>query len=313
VATVRIATRGSALALTQARLVAEALERALGARAEIVPVRTEGDRLAEAPLAPLGGKGLFVKELEAALLSGRADLAVHSAKDLPARLAPGTELAALPERGDPRDALAGARLDALRPGARVGTGSLRRRAQLLALRRDLEVVPLRGNVETRLRRRDEIGLDAVVLACAGLERLGLADRIDERLDPERIVPAVGQGTLAVQAREGEALARELGALDHAETRLATEAERAFLVRLAGDCNVPLAAYARVAGGEVALVGVLASPDGARVLRAAARAPLGRAAEAGARAAEELLGRGGDAILRALAPSARARAGAGAER
>jgi hydroxymethylbilane synthase len=300
----RIATRASALAVAQSKLVAEALERALGVRVELERVRTRGDRIQDAPLAGVGGKGLFVKELEEALLAGRADLAVHSAKDLPAELAPGTALAAFPERADPRDALVASRrgtsVASLASGARVGTGSLRRRAQLLALRPDLEIVGLRGNVDTRLRKLESEGLAAVVLACAGLERLGLAERIDERIDPRQMLPAVGQGTLALQTRAGGALAKDLAALDHAATRAATLAERAFLARLAGDCNVPLAAQARVEGDEVFLSGLLASPDGARLLRADGRAPRVSPEAAGVRAAEAILGAGGDEILAALA-------------
>jgi hydroxymethylbilane synthase len=303
-ARLRIATRASALAVAQSRLVAADLERALGVRAELVEIRTTGDRIQHAPLAALGGKGLFVKELEEALLAGSADLAVHSAKDLPAGLAPGTVLAAFPERVDPRDALLGrargARLATLAKGARVGTGSLRRRAQILAARPDLEIVALRGNVDTRLRKLEREDLAAIVLACAGLERLGLAERIDERIDPATLLPAVGQGTLALQTRSGAALAGDLAALDHAPTRAATLAERAFLERLAGDCNVPLAAHAQLLAGEVRLAGLLASPDGARVLRAEARAPAGSPAEAGRRAAEAILEQGGGEILADLA-------------
>jgi hydroxymethylbilane synthase len=185
----------------------------------------------------------------------------------------------------------------------VGTGSLRRRAQLLAARPDLEIVPLRGNVDTRLRKLEQEGLAAIVLACAGLERLGLAERIDERIDPATLLPAVGQGTLALQARSGEALAADLLALDHAPTRAATLAERAFLERLAGDCNVPLAAHARPFADEVRLAGLLASPDGRRVLRAEARAPGRNPAEAGRRAAEAILEQGGGEILAELAQDA----------
>lgn len=303
----RIATRASALAVAQSKLVAEALERALGVAAELVLVRTTGDRIQDAPLAALGGKGLFVKELEEALLGRRADLAVHSLKDLPAALAPGTRLAAFPERADPRDALVAARrgasLAGLPRGARVGTGSLRRRAQLLAARADLAIVPLRGNVDTRLRKLESEGLDAVVLACAGLERLGLGSRIDERIDPRQMLPAVGQGVLALQTREGDAVAASLAALDHGPTRAAALAERAFLVRLAGDCNVPLAAHARLEGDAVVLEGLLADPDGTRVLRASARSPRARPEEAGVRAAEAILEAGGGEILASLAREA----------
>jgi len=303
----RIATRASPLAVAQTKLVAAAVERLLGAKTELVLVRTEGDRVQDRALAAIGGKGLFVKELEEALLDGRADLAVHSAKDLPAALAPGTALAAFPERADARDALIGAargaRLAGLRKGARVGTGSLRRRAQLLVARPDLEIVAIRGNVDTRIRKLASEQLDAVVLACAGLVRLGLEERIDERLDPAAMLPAVGQGALALQTRAGAPVEAALAALDHAPTRAAVAAERAFLVALAGDCNVPLAAHAEVAGGAVALRGLLASPDGARVLRAAARAPIEDAERAGREAAEAILAAGGRAILDALGTAA----------
>lgn len=298
-ARLRIATRGSPLAVAQSGLVARAVERALRVETELVRIRTTGDRLQQGPLAPVGGKGLFVKELEEALLDGRAELAVHSAKDLPARLAPGLTLAAFPERGDPRDALVGATFESLRPGARVGTGSLRRGAQLLATRPDLAIEPLRGNVDTRLRKLEELALGAVVLACSGLDRLGLGERIDERLAPERLLPAVAQGTLALEVREGSALASDLLALDHGPTRAATRAERAFLERLAGDCNVPLAAYARVEGDRLALDALLASPDGRSLVRATETASVADAEGAGRRAAEAILAAGGEAILAAL--------------
>ena len=237
------------------------------------------------PLAAVGGKGLFVKELEEALLARRADLAVHSAKDLPARPRAGHRAGGVPRARRRRATRSSARrrgacLAGLARGARVGTGSLRRRAQLLAARPDLAIVPLRGNVDTRLRKLESrAALDAVVLACAGLERLGLAARIDERIDPRAVLPAVGQGTLALQTRAGEALAADLAALDHAPTRAATLAERAFLVRLAGDCNVPLAAYARLEGDEIAARGAPREPRRrARAARRSAGAP--RAARGG---------------------------------
>jgi hydroxymethylbilane synthase len=303
---VRIATRASRLALAQSEQVARAIEARLGVGTELVALRTTGDRLADVPLARVGGKGLFVKELEEALLDGRADLAVHSAKDLPAHLPEGLALVACPERGDPRDAcLAGGRgLSALPHGARVGTGSPRRAAQLRAWRPDLAVLPLRGNVTTRIERLSRGDFDAVVLACAGLDRLDLADRIDERIDPERMLPAVGQGVLALEARAGSALADELAArLSHPATARALAAERAFLLRLAGDCNVPLAALAEPgAGGALRLRGLVASPDGSRVLRAEGE---GREPEAlGREVAEKLLAQGAAALLEAL------RAGAG---
>jgi hydroxymethylbilane synthase len=302
---VRIATRASRLALAQSGQLAREIEARLGVTTELVPLRTTGDRLADVPLARVGGKGLFVKELEEALLDGRADLAVHSAKDLPAHLPEGLALVAFPERADPRDACLsdGCGLAELPAAARVGTGSPRRAAQLRAWRPDLSVVPLRGNVTTRIERLARGDFEAIVLACAGLERLGLADRIDERIDPERMLPAVGQGVLALEARAGGALGDDLAArLTHPGTARALAAERAFLVRLSGDCNVPLAALAEpAAGGSLRLRGLVASPDGARVVRAEGE---GREPEAlGREVAEKLLAQGAAALLDALRPGA----------
>jgi hydroxymethylbilane synthase len=309
VSVLRVATRASELARIQARQVADLLERALGRRAELLAMKTEGDRLASLPLARVGGKGLFVKEIEDALLTGRADLAVHSAKDLPAELPPGLALVAFPERADPRDALVarerGASLADLRRGARVGTGSARRAAQLLARRPDLAIVPLRGNVPTRLRRLESDGLDAVILACAGLDRLGLGDRIDERLAPEILLPAVGQGTLAVEARREDALAREAGAITHADTADCLRAERAVLTRLHADCNVPLAAHAELAAGRLRLRARLAAPDGGRLFSAEVEGDREDAVALGTEAAERLLGAGGEALLAELRAGSRA--------
>jgi hydroxymethylbilane synthase len=303
----RIATRASQLALTQTRWVARRIEERLGVAAELVPLRTTGDRLTDVSLAKVGGKGLFVKELEEALLDGRADLAVHSAKDLPARLPEGLALVAFPERADPRDALVSggrfASVAALPRGARVGTGSVRRAAQLQAWRPDLAIAPLRGNVPTRLERLAEGRFDAVILACAGLDRLGLGERADERIACERLLPAIGQGVLAIEARAGGALAADLAALDDADSARALAAERALLRRLEGDCNVPLAGFAEPAGGgRLRLRALVASPDGARIVRAEG---LGDEPDAlGRRVGEELLAAGAGAILAALrAPEA----------
>jgi hydroxymethylbilane synthase len=306
---IRIATRRSALALAQSGAVARALGEALGCETELVPLVTSGDRLADAPLARIGGKGLFVKEIEEALLDGRADLAVHSAKDLPAGTSPGLALAAFPKRADPRDALiaraAGATLLGLPQGARVGTGSARRTSQLLALRPDLVLVPLRGNVDTRLSRLYERDLDAIVLACAGLERLGRAGEIHERIDPGLLLPAVGQGTLALQTRAGDPLEAELRALDDAETRACLLAERAFLAELEGDCNVPLAAFAEPApGGRLRLRALVASSDGRALVRSEAAGAAGEAEAAGRRAGREVLAKGGAEILARLRAEAR---------
>jgi hydroxymethylbilane synthase len=300
----RIATRTSELALAQARLVARRIEERLGLASELVPLKTSGD-LVRGPLAAAGGKGLFVKEIEEALLAGSADLAVHSAKDLPAETPAALELVAFPEREDPRDALVarerGVSLESLRPGARVGTGSLRRRAQLLRRRPDLEVVPLRGNVPTRLRRLEQDGLDAVVLACAGLARLGLASRIDERLAPELMLPAVGQGALALEARRGDPLGPRLAAaLGDPICAARVAAERGFLARLGGDCFVPLAALAEPVGADrLRLRGLVISADGRQLAAAESVALAADARAAGERLAETVLAAGGAEILAAL--------------
>ena len=302
-----IGTRGSPLAVAQSEWVAGALRGAAGGCAvRLQQIRTTGDRLAGMPLAEVGGKGLFVKEIEEALLAGRVDLAVHSLKDVPAELPAGLVLAAFPEREDPRDVLVsrtGAGLDALPEGAVVGTGSLRRQAQLLDGRPDLKVVPIRGNVDTRLRKLDAGEMDAIVLAAAGLRRLGLMGRVTEFLATDRLIPAIGQGALALEVRERD-LAGEPGAaartLDHGPTRAAVSAERAFLRRLGGDCKTPVAAHAEIAGGRIALRAALASPDGTRVVRGQAAARLSDAEDLGRTLAEEILARGGRAILDALA-------------
>jgi len=301
---IRIATRGSALALVQAGSIARAVAEALGCDTELVPIVTSGDRLADVPLARIGGKGLFVKEIEEALLDGRADLAVHSAKDLPAALPAGLVLAAFPPRADPRDALIGrepgVQLRSLPRGARVGTGSARRGSQLLALRPDLVLVPMRGNVDTRLRRLVERELDAILLACAGLDRLGRADAIHERIDPGVLLPAAGQGTLALETRAGDPLAGELLVLDDRTARACLAAERAFSSELEGDCNVPLAAYAEpIAGDRLRLRALVASPDGRVLVRSEQEAPRSDAVEAGRSAGQHVLANGGAAILERL--------------
>ncbi len=299
--TVRIATRGSDLALVQARYTAARIESELGASTEIVLVKTTGDRIQSVSLAKIGGKGLFVKEIEEALTDGRADVAVHSAKDLPAVLADGLELAAFPQREDFRDALvareAGATLGALGNGARVGTGSARRAAQLKANRADLEIVPLRGNVPTRLRKLVEQELDAVILACAGLDRLGFGDQIEERISPDLMLPAVAQGALALEARSGETLCKDLAALDDAQTARSVTAERGFLARLEADCTVPVACLAEdAAEGMLRLRGLVASVDGSRIVRGELEVAADEGAPGGSELAERILASGGEAIL-----------------
>ncbi len=296
-----IATRKSQLALAQAQWVAERLRAALpGLSVSLEKVVTQGDKILDVPLAQVGGKGLFVKEIEQALLEGRADLAVHSMKDLPAELPPGLCIAGVSPREDVRDALIsrdGRGLADLAPGARVGTSSLRRQAQLLALRPDLAVVSIRGNVETRLRKLESDGLDAVVLAAAGLARLGLSSRVSELLPPQVLLPAVGQGALGLECRDGDAATKELVlAISDGEAACAVEAERAFLARLEGGCQVPIAGYAVVEGSDVALAGLVADLDGRRVVRGQGRALRRQAAGLGREVAERVLADGGRQIL-----------------
>lgn len=297
-----IATRKSPLALWQANFVAQALRASAGCEVELLPLVTEGDRILDAPLAKIGGKGLFVKEIEAALMDGRADLAVHSLKDVPTSLPPGLVLGAILEREDPRDALCAPRhlrFEALPPGARVGTSSLRRRAQLLARRPDLQVVEIRGNVGTRLSKLEK-EVDAVILARAGLVRLGLAERITEVLPPEEMLPAVGQGALAVEIREGDAsTARLVGMLEHGESRDAVRAERALLARLEGGCQIPLAAHAVAQGEGLRLKARVGKPDGSLLLSAEGEGKRDEAEELGRRVAEDLLAQGAGEILEAL--------------
>jgi hydroxymethylbilane synthase len=275
----RLATRGSALALAQSRLVVEGLHAAWPElRVELVTVVTEGDRRRDVPAASLGGKGIFTAAVQQAVLDGRADLAVHSAKDLPAAQVPGLVLAAVPRRADPRDVLVGRSrltgLDDLGPGARVGTGSPRRVALLHWLRPDLELVPIRGNVDSRVRRVHGGELDAVVLAAAGLRRLGLAGEAAVPLDPEAFIPAPGQGTLAVEAREDDTRALGLlSALTHRPSRVALRAERSFLRRLGGSCTLPAGALARPTdAGPLEIQGFLSGLDGKGLVRERLRGP-----------------------------------------
>jgi hydroxymethylbilane synthase len=298
---IRIGTRGSLLALAQARAVAAALA---GVETELIAMRTEGDRLAEARLAVVGGKGLFVREIEEALRRGDIDVAVHSLKDLPADEPPGLTLAAFPRREDARDVLVArqpATLATLPRGARVGTSSPRRRALLLARRPDLAVEPIRGNVDTRLRKLAAGDYDAVVLAAAGLHRLALVPEHRSLLDPEEFVPAVGQGIIAVQARADDlATLGALARVDDAATHACALAERAYLARLGASCNTPMAAYARLTRGALHMSAVVAGEDGRRVLRASATAPAAEAARLGRELAETLLDRGA-ADITALQP------------
>src|SRR5579872_1544796 len=293
-----IASRGSQLALWQARWVQQKLAEA-GHEARIEIIKTTGDKITDVPLAKVGTKGLFTKEIEEALLDGRADLAVHSLKDLPTELPEGLVLAAVPEREDPRDAVVGKRLADLPRGARVGTSSLRRSAQLRKLRPDLVIESVRGNLDTRLRKLDEGQYDAILLAAAGLKRLGWGDRIAEILDADAMCSAVGQGALAIETRESGAGFDAVQALDHAATHAAVAAERGVLAALGGGCQVPIGAHAVVDGGRLRLVGVVASPDGSAVIRGTSEGPVGEAAELGRKLGEDLLACGGREILEAV--------------
>lgn len=266
-AVARVGTRGSALALAQAALVAERLV-ALGIEVETVTVQTSGDR-AQSDGSMMLERGAFVKDLEAALLAGEVDLAIHSAKDMPTEVLEGTVLAAFPMRGDARDALVtydGSRLEQLPPGSRVGTESPRRRAFIRLERPDLVVAPIRGNVDTRLAKLDAREVDALVLAAAGLERLGLAGRIAEALPVSRMIPAPGQGALAVQARSGDPWAERAREIDDWGTRMEVDAERAFLRAMGGGCRAPLAAHASWFSGELAVDAAALAVEGDEILR-----------------------------------------------
>jgi hydroxymethylbilane synthase len=297
-ASLRIGSRGSQLALWQANHVASLL-REQGHNVEIEIIKTTGDKITDVALAKVGTKGMFTKEIEEALAEGRVDLAVHSLKDVPTELAPEFELAAIMRREDPRDAFISvryARLDELPRGAKVGTSSLRRQCQLKAVRPDLEIFPLRGNVDTRLRKLEAGEYDAIILAAAGVHRLGLDQHVRSRIEPEVMCPAVGQGALAIESRRDDPQTASLLAfLNHAETRLAIECERALLGALGGGCQVPIGAYAVTRDGRLHLRGMVGRPDGSQVLREQAS---GDDAETlGRTVAKTLLQRGADKILR----------------
>jgi hydroxymethylbilane synthase len=297
-ARLRIGTRGSELALWQAHWVESQLK-AHGHEVRIEIIKTTGDKITDVPLAKVGTKGLFTKEIEEALLDGRADLAVHSLKDLPTELPEGLVLAAVPEREDPRDAIIGRRLDELPQGAKVGTSSLRRSAQLRKLRPDLVIESVRGNLDTRLRKLDEGQYDAILLAAAGLKRLGWADRIAEVLDPARMCSAVGQGALAIETRASGAGFDAVQSLDHADTHVAVAAERGVLGALGGGCQVPIGAHATVTNGRVIVQAIVASPDGSELIRGEAEGKVADAAAIGSGLAADLLERGARRILDAV--------------
>jgi hydroxymethylbilane synthase len=282
--------------LWQARWIQARLQE-FGVESRLEIIHTTGDKITDVALSKVGTKGLFTKEIEEALLSGAIDLAVHSLKDMPTELPEGLTLAAIPEREDPRDALIGRSLNALCQGARVGTSSLRRAAQLRAMRPDLEIESIRGNLDTRLRKLDEGQYDAIVLASAGLRRLGWENRITELLDPTVMCPAVGQGALAVETRADSGVAEEIAKrLEHRDTRIAVTAERAVLAALGGGCQVPIGAYATVDSSSVNISAIIVAPDGTQVIRKKASGPTADAAALGRALGDELLSAGGRQIL-----------------
>lgn len=299
--TLRLGTRRSALALWQAAFVRDALcARHPGLKVELIPMITQGDRILDRPLASAGGKGLFIKELEQALLENRIDLAVHSMKDLTVTLPADLHIGAVCAREDPRDAFVSNRhaaLDRLPPGARVGTSSLRRQCQLLAQRRQLAVVSVRGNVNTRLDKLDAGEYDALVLAVAGLKRLGLEPRIRSVLSPEQCLPAVGQGAIGIECRAADARTNALLApLDDPGTRLCITAERALNLHLEGGCQIPVAGYAQLSGAALRLRGVVGDPHGGRLVTGEITGAADEAPALGQRLAAELLARGAKGIL-----------------
>jgi hydroxymethylbilane synthase len=297
----RIGTRGSILARWQADFVRKEILRVTGVDAEIVIIKTSGDKLTHASFAEIGGQGVFIKELEEALLNEEIDLAVHSVKDVPTDVPSRLCFPVICRRGDVRDCLVAAKpaqtLKTLRKGARLGTSSLRREAQIRHVRPDLDVRGLRGNVDTRLRKVESGEYDAILLAKAGLDRLGLSGRIAEILDPEILMPAVGQGAIGVQARlKDEEMGEAISKLDDFETRHSIVAERALLGALQGGCQVPLGAWARVERGELVLDAVICSPDGQRRIRQKGSAPPEQARDLGRQVAELLWNAGGSEIL-----------------
>lgn len=298
---IRIGTRGSQLALWQAHWVKSSLEKRLtSTRVELKIIKTKGDIILDSPLAQVGGKGLFVKEIEDALLTGSIDLAVHSMKDMPFALPSGLRIAAVPERETPFDVLISLRhhrLADMKPGARIGTSSLRRSAQLRHLDPALVIVPLRGNLDTRIRKLETENLDGVVLAAAGIKRLGLEKKITQHLGEDIMLPAAGQGALCIETRTDDPVIEPaVATLDHRETRAVVMGERAFLNRLEGGCQVPMAAYGKITGENYTLCGLVADVQGAKLIRDSLNGPLEKAESMGVELAERLLSQGAAEIL-----------------
>jgi hydroxymethylbilane synthase len=301
---IRIATRKSPLAMWQAEHVKAALEAAHpGIDVELIGMTTKGDRILDTPLAKIGGKGLFIKELEVGMLEGTADIAVHSMKDVPVEFPEGLELAVIMEREDPRDAFVSNdfdSFDALPQGATVGTSSLRRQCQLQARRPDLKITPLRGNVNTRLSKLDNGDYDAIILAAAGLIRLGFSERIRAFIGPEESLPAIGQGAIGIECRsDDERIKSLIEPLHHAETATRLAAERAMNERLNGGCQVPIAGHAVLDGNTLTVHGLVGEPDGSSIVRANRSGPVADATALGIAVADELLASGADAILKRL--------------
>ena len=300
----KLGTRGSALALWQANWTKGELEKRWhGLTVELVPIKTTGDKILDVPLAKIGGKGLFTKEIDEALLDGRIDLAVHSMKDVPYELPAGIEFAAVPEREDPRDVLisGGQKLQELKEGAKIGTSSLRRQVQLRHRFPGLNLVSLRGNVDTRLRKLDAGEFDAIILAAAGVKRLGYGNRITQFLDDDVMVSAAGQGALGIVCRAGDSeMRRALQVLDHPPTHTAITAERGLLRVLGGSCQVPVAGRARLSGDQLTIKGVIASLDGARIIAYETTGSAERAAELGIELGQKLLSMGAGEILAEIA-------------
>jgi hydroxymethylbilane synthase len=297
---IRIGTRGSPLALAQTAWVKEKLkEKYPDALIETILIKTSGDRFFEASVQAIGGKGIFTKEIEDALLRHEIDIAVHSMKDLPTELSSGLIVAAIPQREDPRDVLVSAgakRLTELSTGAKIGTGSLRRRAQLLHYRRDLTIVPIRGNVDTRVKKLDQGEYDALVMAAAGLKRIGREERIAEYISNEVCLGAAGQGALGLESRENDSILEELSFLHDPVTFAEVTAERSFLNRLGGGCHVPVGARAVAEGEHLRLFGVVANPDGSSLFRGETSGCVAHAEELGCELADHLLSQGAQQIL-----------------
>lgn len=298
---IKIGTRGSKLALTQSSMIGEIIGKEYpDIDVDLVIIKTKGDKIIDSPLSKIGGKGLFVKEIEEALLESRVDIAVHSIKDVPAELPDGLGIPFFPEREDPSDAFLSvkySRLDDLPGGAKVGTGSLRRSSQLLNIRPDIDIVPIRGNVDTRIKKLESGELDAILLAASGLNRLGLSSRIKQLLPPLDFIPAVGQGALGLEVRTDDAECNKiLEFLNHPETALAVRAERAFLNRLEGGCQVPIGAHALIEGNQIIIHGMVSETDGSMIIRDNLTGSCEDPEQAGETLAERLLSRGADKIL-----------------